>query len=83
MQQRYPILAGLSEAQIRAIAQADDYLPDAQVEGMIRQNAKPQSMAPPPGSTDPNVLPPDWADRLAQEILKQQGRTMTAPPRPQ
>jgi hypothetical protein len=82
LMQQYPALAGLTPAQIESLAQADDYLPSGQSEGLIQSGAKPQSMAAPPGS-DPNILPPDWADRLAAEILKQQGRTMTAPPRPQ
>lgn len=81
--QQSPLLQGLTEAQIGALAQADDYLPSQQVEGLIQSTGKPQSMAAPPGSADPNILPPDWADRLAAEILKQQGRTMQQPPRPQ
>lgn len=83
LKQDYPVLRAYTNAQIQALAQADDYLPDAQVERILQQSnpqAKPQSMAPPPGS-DPNILAPDWADRVRDQILKQQGRTMTPPPR--
>lgn len=85
--QQYPSLSGLTPAQIESIAQADDYLPDAQVDSMIRSlgGARPQSSVAPnasPGGADPNALPPDWASKLVDQLLKEQrGTAMPAPPR--
>lgn len=89
---QYPVLQGLSPAQIQTLGEADDYLPASQSDALTRSVGGPggpggpsaggSAIVPPPG--DPTTtLPADWADRLAAEILKQQGRTMAPPPRPQ
>lgn len=83
--QQYPSLSGLTPAQIEAIAQADDYLPDAQLDQMIKSlGGRPQSQLQGPGAApaDPNALPPDWASRIVEQLQKEQrGAALPAPPR--